>query len=182
MRILANEAPPKLAPGIFDAGCGNGVTAHWLAGLGYEVAGIDASHHGITQAKNAYPELRLEVGSVYDDLAARFGRYPVVISLEVIEHLYSPRAFTHRLSEVLEEGGVGIVSTPYHGYWKNLMLALSGKLDDHFTALWGGGHIKFWSPQTLSALLVEAGFSNIRFYRVGRIPPLAKSMIAVFRR
>ncbi|MFN3682011.1 MAG: hypothetical protein ACK4VP_08235, partial [Nitrospira sp.] len=76
-------------------------------------------------------------------------------------------------------GGVAIVSTPYHGYWKNLALALSGKMDAHFTALWDHGHIKFWSIRTLRQLLQEAGFSEIRFLRVGRIPPLAKSMIAV---
>lgn len=58
-------------------------------------------------------------------------------------------------------------------------MALSGKLDQHFTALWDHGHIKFWSMRTLSILLEEAGFRNIRFERVGRIPALVKSMISV---
>lgn len=58
-------------------------------------------------------------------------------------------------------------------------MALSGTLDRHFTALWDHGHIKFWSMPTLTTLFEEAGFSAIRFERVGRIPPLAKSMIAV---
>ncbi len=61
-------------------------------------------------------------------------------------------------------------------------MALTGKLDAHFTALWDYGHIKFWSIRTLSELLREAGFVEIRFERVGRIPALAKSMIAVTRR
>jgi fructose-1,6-bisphosphatase/inositol monophosphatase family enzyme len=74
------------------------------------------------------------------------------------------------------------VSTPYHGYWKNLALALAGKLDNHFTALWDHGHIKFWSIATLRHLLQEAGFQSIAFHRVGRIPLLAKSMIAVARK
>jgi 2-polyprenyl-6-hydroxyphenyl methylase/3-demethylubiquinone-9 3-methyltransferase len=52
-------------------------------------------------------------------------------------------------------------------------------MDDHFTALWDYGHIKFWSMKTLRQLLVEAGFVDIRFMRVGRIPALAKSMIAI---
>ncbi len=60
-------------------------------------------------------------------------------------------------------------------------MALSGKLDKHFTALWDHGHIKFWSMNTLTILLEEAGFRDIRFERVGRIPPLAKAMIAVAR-
>ncbi|MCS4034718.1 hypothetical protein GGQ02_003128 [Salinibacter ruber] len=52
-------------------------------------------------------------------------------------------------------------------------------MDDHFTALWTHGHIRFWSRDTLGRLLREAGFENISFRRVGRIPPLAKSMIAI---
>ena len=58
-------------------------------------------------------------------------------------------------------------------------MALTGKMDDHFTALWDHGHIKFWSEKTLTQLLKEAGFKTISFERVGRIRPLAKSMIAV---
>jgi len=58
-------------------------------------------------------------------------------------------------------------------------LALTGKMDKHFTVLWDHGHIKFWSMATLSELLREAGFQQIRFLRVGRVPVLAKSMIAV---
>lgn len=71
------------------------------------------------------------------------------------------------------------MSTPYHSYLKNLALALSGKMDNHFTALWDHGHIKFWSKKTLTLLLREAGFSKVKFFRAGRIPPLAKSMLAV---
>jgi hypothetical protein len=55
-------------------------------------------------------------------------------------------------------------------------------MDGHFTALWDHGHIKFWSIETLTKLLNEAGFQDVRFHRVGRIPQLAKSMIAVARK
>jgi 2-polyprenyl-6-hydroxyphenyl methylase/3-demethylubiquinone-9 3-methyltransferase len=76
-------------------------------------------------------------------------------------------------------GGIAIVSTPYHGYIKDLCLAITGRLDHHFTALWDHGHIKFWSQRTLNLLLQEAGFDRIHFVRVGRIPVLAKSMITI---
>ena len=65
---------------------------------------------------------------------------------------------------------------------KNVGLALSGKLDGHFTALGDEGHIKFWSIPTLKQLLMEAGFGGISFQRIGRIPMFAKSMIALARR
>lgn len=61
-------------------------------------------------------------------------------------------------------------------------MAVNGKMDAHFTALWDHGHIKFWSMDTLRELLEQAGLEVVRFERVGRLPMLAKSMIAVARR
>jgi len=181
LRILAGEGQ-SAKTSIFDLGCGNGATAEILQRHGYEVVGVDPSTSGIREAHSAYPNLRLFVGSAYDDLAARFGRFQVVLSLEVVEHVYYPRKFAATLFSLVRPGGLAIVSTPYHGYLKNVGMALSGKLDSHFTALWDEGHIKFWSILTLQELLIEAGFSGISFQRVGRIPVFAKSMIAVARR
>lgn len=167
---------------LFELGCGNGSVANALTERGWDVTGVDPSVEGIAQAQAAYPHLKLEPGSAYDDLAARYGRFPIVLSLEVVEHVYAPRDYARTVFNLLERGGIAILSTPYHGYWKNLALALSGKMDAHFTALWDHGHIKFWSMKTLGELLREAGFVDVRFERVGRMPALAKSMIAIARK
>jgi 2-polyprenyl-3-methyl-5-hydroxy-6-metoxy-1,4-benzoquinol methylase len=102
-----------------------------------------------------------------------------VVSLEVVEHCYDPRHFARTLYALVDDGGIAVISTPYHGYLKNLALAVAGKWDDHLGPLWDGGHIKFFSIATLRTLLADAGFRDIRFIRVGRIPPLAKSIVAV---
>jgi 2-polyprenyl-3-methyl-5-hydroxy-6-metoxy-1,4-benzoquinol methylase len=163
----------------FDLGCGNGSVANWLSQRGWVVVGVDPSGEGITQANQNYPSLQLEQGSGYDDLAMRYGKFPLVLSLEVVEHVYAPRDYAKTLYSLVENGGHAVISTPYHGYLKNLVMALLGKMDKHFTALWDNGHIKFWSINTLRVLLSEQGFEEIAFYRVGRVPPIAKSMIAV---
>ena len=180
--ILARETLPQDRKRLFELGCGNGAVANELVRLGWDVTGVDPSEQGIAQANARYPAIRLHIGSAYDDLAVQYGTFPVVVSLEVVEHVYAPRKYAATLFSLIEQGGVAIVSTPYHGYLKNLALAVSGKMDAHFTALWDHGHIKFWSERTLRALLEEAGFRDIRFRRVGRIPALAKSMIAVARK
>ncbi len=167
---------------LFDLGCGNGSIAALLSNQGFDVVGVDPSAEGIAQARRAFPHLKLEQGSAYDDLASRYGQFDYVISLEVVEHVFSPRKYAATLYKLLKDDGIAVVSTPYHGYWKNLALALAGKWDFHFTALTDYGHIKFWSIETLGALLKEAGFWELTFERVGRIPPLAKSMIVVARR
>ena len=130
---------------ILDLGCGNGSVVLHLASRGYQPVGIDPSEEGIAHGRKAYPQLELHHGSCYDDLVSQYGRFPVVLSLEVVEHVYFPRQFAATVYSLLEDGGTAIISTPYHSYLKNLVLALTGKMDAHFTVLWDHGHIKFWS-------------------------------------
>lgn len=180
--LLARETLPQDRKRLFELGCGNGAVANELVRLGWDVTGVDPSEQGIAQANARYPAIPLRIGSAYDDLAAQYGTFPAVVSLEVVEHVYAPRIYAATLFSLLDRGGVTVISTPYHGYLKNLALAASGRMDQHFTALWDHGHIKFWSERTLRTLLEEAGFRDVRFIRVGRIPVLAKSMIAIARK
>lgn len=182
LNILSALSLPPGDRRVFELGCGNGAVAAVLSERGYHTTGVDVSTQGLKQARSRYPHLTLQSGSAYDDLAITYGHFPIVVSLEVVEHVYAPRAFAKTLYDLVEPSGTAIVSTPYHGYWKNLALALTGRMDAHFTALWDHGHIKFWSIKTLSALLLEAGFQDISFQRVGRIPALAKSLIAIAKK
>ena len=94
-------------PKLFDLGCGNGSVGAQLATEGWSVTGVDPSTLGIAQARKAYPHLRFEEGSAYDDLAARFGQFPMVISLEVVEHVYAPRDYAKTLFDLTEPGRNG---------------------------------------------------------------------------
>jgi len=152
-----------------------------LSMRGYSVTGIDPSPSGIAIATRFESErLRFEQGSTADNLS-RFGTFPVVISLEVIEHCASAREFMRAFSSVLAPGGLGIISTPYHGYLKNLLVVGLGGFDRHFDPLWEGGHLKFFSERKLRLLFAEHAL-QVEFLRVGRIPPIAKSVIAVLRK
>lgn len=163
-----------------DVGCGTGRFAYEMSKLGYEAYGIDASMVRLEHGEERFKTIRLRQYSVYDDYREAFENtdcFDAIISLEVVEHLYSPEAFVTRIAQALVPGGVVILSTPYHGYLKNLALAASGQFDRHFTALWEGGHIKFWSKATLVRLLEKHGFERVEFRGVGRFPWLWKSMI-----
>ena len=105
--------------------------------------------------------------------------FDAVTSFEVVEHLYDPRSWARSCFAALRPGGLFLCSTPYHGYLKNVALAASGSMDKHFTVLWDGGHIKFWSVKTLSALLTEAGFRDIQWKGYGRLPYLWMGMVRV---
>ena len=109
-----------------------------------------------------------------EQLVERIDRY--------IEHLFTPHRLPDYAHSVLREGGYLVVSTPYHGYLKNLLLSLFDKWDYHHKSPCVGGHIKFWSRATLTELLEDHGFRVLGFSGVGRLPFLWKSMILVAER
>ena len=180
--VLRKKMKNANAETTLDIGCGNGSVARQLMNEGFDMYGIDASEKGITLAKAKHPDrfflVDVTENKLHKDLAGK--RFDTIISVEVIEHLYDPRAFVLLCKSILldnPQGGNLILTTPYHGYFKNLILALTGKLDNHFSVLWDGGHIKFWSKKTMTKLLEEAGFTVEEFSGAGRIPFLWKSMI-----
>lgn len=110
------------------------------------------------------------------------GCFTLVASLEVLEHVYAPTAIAETVHDVLVPGGIAVLSALYYAWLKNVAIALLDRFDDHVNPLRMHGHIKFWSRRTLTQLLEGAGFAVEGFQYAGRIPPLAKSMLAVARR
>jgi 2-polyprenyl-3-methyl-5-hydroxy-6-metoxy-1,4-benzoquinol methylase len=166
---------------ILDVGCGNGAIANYLINQGYNVYGTDASDKGIQLANKVNQGRFFKQDLSEDSLPYELNNIPfrTIISTEVVEHLYDPRKYIDLCKTVLIKSGGGqiIISTPYHGYFKNVVLAITGKMDKHFTALWDGGHIKFWSRASLTILLNEFGFEVVEFKGSGRIPYVWKSMV-----
>ena len=164
---------------ILDLGCGNGYLVNYLISRGFNAYGTDASEEGIIIAQQAHKDRffiqDLSTGGLPPELEGL--AFDTIISTEVIEHLYDPEGFIEFCKKALNNKGEIIISTPYHGYLKNLVISIFNKWDLHFSPLWYGGHIKFWSGQTLSKLLSKAGFTIIAFKGCGRIPYFWKSMI-----
>lgn len=169
---------------ICDLGCGNGHIAGRLASCGYQVTGIDASRSGIAIAQRTYPNVKFVEALIDRNLAHEAGlqAFDLVISSDVIEHLYRPSDVLEAAHALLQPRGHLLIGTPYHGYLKNLVLALSGRMDSHFSALHDGGHIKFFSVKTLSQLLAHHSFEDLSFSFYGRAPWLWKNMICHARR
>lgn len=168
---------------VLDAGCGIGALCGDLADEGLNVFGMDGDREGIAIARSRYPKPKFEVGNFDAFSSSMFatsdGLFDCVVSTEVVEHLYAPHELARYAFDALRPGGTLIITTPYHGYLKNLALSLVNKWDFHHRPLWHGGHIKFWSAKDLGELLVAAGFKLSGFEGIGRVPYLWKSMVLI---
>jgi 2-polyprenyl-3-methyl-5-hydroxy-6-metoxy-1,4-benzoquinol methylase len=167
---------------VLDLGAGNGSLCSQLSSSGFEPVGVEYDEGGVEVAKRSYPSIPFYRFGVQDDpaqLMAEERHFDAVVSTEVIEHLFSPHLLPRYAAKTLQDGGYLIITTPYHGYLKNLALSLANAWDKHHTPLWHGGHIKFWSRQTLTQLLADNGFKVVSFGGVGRLPYLWKSMVLV---
>lgn len=168
---------------VCDLGSGNGALAAVLHEAGYDVCGVENDLKGVELSRKQHPDINFYHLGVQDNPQSILDEekqvFDVVVSTEVIEHLYSPHLLPIFARGLLSAGGHLVVSTPYHGYLKNLMLSVFNRWDHHHTALWHGGHIKFWSRTTLTQIIEENGFKAIGFYGAGRLPWLWKSMIIV---
>lgn len=164
---------------VLDLGCGNGAFTNSLYQEGFKMEGVDSSCSGIGIARDRYPWIpfsRLDLMSEHIG-DGHIDQFDAVVSVEVIEHLLLPRMLMQNAMRALRPGGLLILSTPYHGYWKNLALAITNGFDAHWHPLRDYGHVKFFSKQTLVQLVQEYQLEEIQFETAGRISLLANSMI-----
>jgi 2-polyprenyl-3-methyl-5-hydroxy-6-metoxy-1,4-benzoquinol methylase len=131
--VFALAEPIISGARVLDVGCGNGWLASRFQERGCQVVGIDLSQYGIRIAREAFPDIRFEVLEANDRILAALGEQPfdLVVSTEVIEHLYDPRSFARGCFQAVRPGGRIVISTPYHGFLKNLSISLAGKWDSH---------------------------------------------------
>jgi len=179
IRLMRRLLPNQSGLRVLDVGCCYGHITQAIADLGHDVVGIDLEPTYIDRAKTLYPRLRFELLSATEslDVVTPPGGFDVIVATEVIEHLVAPQRFLRNMHAALKPGGVILVSTPYHGYLKNLAIALVNGFDKHFMVQQEGGHVKFFSPKTLMTMLRATGFRPEGCLYAGRCAFLWKGMM-----
>lgn len=183
--VMSELAKHREVDRVLDIGAGNGALCARLLDDGYRSVGIDADERGTRIAADAHPGGRFYTLAVEDPpqtLLEVEEPFDAVVSTEVVEHLYTPRLLLAFAHSALKPDGLLLLTTPYHGYLKNVAIAATGQWDRHHTAHWDGGHIKFWSRRTLTTLVEGNGFAVTGFRGIGRAPLLWRSMMLVARR
>ena len=179
LKPIVNLLKKHSATKVLDLGCGNGAFTHLLKQQGFNIEGFDGSASGIQIAQKNYSDTQFsQLDLVTGEIPEKYyQKFDSIVSVEVIEHLLLPRMLMQNAMRALKPGGLLIITTPYHGYWKNLAIAINNGFDAHWHPLRDYGHIKFFSKQTLTQLFEEYQLEKIGLQTVGRIPPIANSII-----
>ena len=94
-----------------EAGCGEGYGAALLARVAGRVVALDYDAATAAHAAAAYPQVAVLRANLAA-LPVRTGAFDVVVSLQVIEHLWDQPGFVRGCARVLRPGGRLLLTTP----------------------------------------------------------------------
>ena len=143
-----------------DVGCGAGLLAEPLARLGAEVTGVDPAPENVAAAREHALGQGLAIDYRVGSVEALTGRYDVITTLEVIEHVADVRAYIQGLADALADDGLLILSTPNRTALSRLMLIT---IAEGFGQIPRGTHDweKFLTPEEMTALIRDAGLEIV---------------------
>jgi 2-polyprenyl-6-hydroxyphenyl methylase/3-demethylubiquinone-9 3-methyltransferase len=152
-----------------DVGCGAGLLAEPLARLGAQVTAVDAAPELIEMAKDHAAGQGLSINYRAVGVEQVDGKFDLVTSMEVIEHVADPQSFVNELAKQLAPGGLMILSTPNKTAWSKL---LTITLAEGFGQIPRGTHDfdKFIDPEAMRGLLAQAGLDVIDFEGIAISP------------
>lgn len=168
-----------LSGSVLDFGAGVGNLTRCLAGMGrfesMAAADLLESPPGLPDTV----EWRKE--DLNDRTGFESGRFDVIVSAEVIEHLENPRAVAREWRRLLKPGGEVLFSTPNNESWRSIF-AMAGR--GHFAQFdndWYPAHITALLRKDMQWICREAGMEFVTFYYTGKgnVPKLGWSWQAL---
>jgi 2-polyprenyl-3-methyl-5-hydroxy-6-metoxy-1,4-benzoquinol methylase len=151
---LFNEIEKIAKPGsVLDIGCAAGFFLETAQKHGWQPHGIEISDYA---ARHARENLFLDVVTgdfVTLDLPA--GNFDLVLMMDVIEHLTSPKKGLVKANSVLKPGGLLVIETP------NFKSAPSKILGKEWGLIAPEHHLFYFTPATLRKYLEETGFEIV---------------------
>lgn len=176
--MLSKYIPITDGVSILDFGCGNGEIIGEMKKINpnAQYIGLDVSHTALQEAKKKNPQNSFFQISDGGEFPIPDDSIDFVFSSEVIEHVYDTENAIKEISRVLKPRGIVLMTTPFHGFLKNLSIT-SLNFDKHFNPI--GSHVRFFSKKTLSALFLKFGLAPKKYEYYGRFYPFSHSIVLI---
>ncbi|MGD9614544.1 MAG: class I SAM-dependent methyltransferase [Alphaproteobacteria bacterium] len=154
VRALRRVAPE--AGRLLDIGCSGGFIVEAAREAGLAATGVDLEPPAIGYARRHFPANEFFCGTVEEFAATAPGRFDIVYSSEVIEHVPNVRSFCRTIAGLLHPGGILYITTPDLTHWNQ-------PSDVRRRSGFGPpGHCIYFTPRSLIRLLDGFGFELVR--------------------
>ena len=167
--LLLGEA--RRGERVLDLGCGAGRFVAALRDAGADAVGVELAEAALSRARVNAPGADLRLVEPDGSLPLEHGSVDLVWCSEVLEHVPDTAHVLLEVRRVLRTGGRLLVTVPYHGRVKNVLIALL-RFDAHVDPL--GQHVRFYTPGSLRTTLERSGFAAVQIEPWGG-PPLLRT-------
>lgn len=163
---------------LLDFGCGKGNILKEILKINpnLKVTGVDVSKQAIEHIKKRIPKNKFLTISEGEKLPFPINSFDFLTALDVLEHVYDTELIFSELARTLKPGGKILITVPYYGLIKNLIIALFAF---EFVYNPRSPHIRFYTKRTLLHEIKSAGLTPIKFGYFGRFYPLSKGMFCL---
>ncbi|MCL4415425.1 MAG: methyltransferase domain-containing protein [Actinobacteria bacterium] len=172
---IKNLIPTTSNLKILDFGCGTGDILQQVIKINpkAEYFGVDVSSLALKKAHKRFSKVKFYHAEDGDKLPLKSSSIDFILALDVLEHVYNTERTIKELYRILKPGGQILVSTPYHGFIKNLIL-ITLFFEEYFDPR--GAHIRHYSKKSLTTQLKDVGFSILKCNYFGRFYPVSRAM------
>ena len=181
--ILRTLMPPGVR--VLDVGCGTGsVTLIANRDKANSVLGIEPDPDRCAMARSR--GLNVSHGFLDPAFIAEHGKFDVVMSSDVLEHMVDPGAGLELFKEALKPGGMILVSVPNVAHWSVRANLLRGRFRYAECGIMDATHLRWFTRETLVTLVESRGFGitdiratagyDLPVYTVGSLRKLPRSL------
>ena len=111
--LIVRAAGQRVRGWVLEDGCGVGTYAEHLASFGGRVVGLEFDYERAAEARTRSPDILNAAGEA---LPFPAGTFDLILSHEVIEHVWDDRQAVHEMARALRPGGRMVIFCPNRGY------------------------------------------------------------------
>lgn len=179
--LIKKLVPKELNLEVLDFGCGKGIFIKDILSINpsLKITGVDISNLAVSYARKKIPKQKFYVITEGEKLPFEDKSFDFIFALDVFLHIYDTELIFNELSRVLKPKGRLLITVPYYGFLKNIVIALIG-FDEVYNPR--NGSIRFYTKKNLINEINSAGLIPITFGYFGRFYPFSNGMYAVVQK
>jgi ubiquinone/menaquinone biosynthesis C-methylase UbiE len=154
---------------LLEVGCGDCQFTKDLRKFTDNMTAIDISAEQIERNRAKHPDIDFRCHDLAKAMPFSDNQFQAIWCSEVIEHLSEPVIALQEMYRVLKPGGLLMVTVPYHGLLKNLLISFF-KWDEHFDPRYP--HLQYFTVSMISKLAQSVGFQKIQCTKCGMNKPI----------